>query len=99
MICLCALASLLPECAFGYLYGLPLGCIVLVGVWIGFWAVADSAIYKASLTELCISRIRTTLLGLQSALGYSMIVALGSYFKRAVAIIGVMPLAKMPDTW
>jgi len=72
MICLCALASLLPECAFGYLYGLPLGCIVLVGVWIGFWAVADSAIYKASLTELCISRIRTTLLGLQSALGYSM---------------------------
>ena len=40
------------------------GCIVLVGVWIGFWAVADSAIYKASLTELCISRIRTTLLGL-----------------------------------
>ena len=73
-ICLCALASLLPECVIGYLYGLPLSLIVAVGAWIGFWVVADSAIYKASLTELCVSRIRTTLLGLQSAIGYSMTV-------------------------
>jgi MFS family permease len=71
-ICLCAMASLLPEFVIGFLYGLPLSVIVPVGVWIGFWVVADSAIYKASLTELCASRIRTTLLGLQSAIGYSM---------------------------
>lgn len=73
-ICLCALASLLPECVIGFLYGLPLAVIVPVGAWIGFWVVADSAIYKACLTELCVSRLRTTLLGLQSAVGYSMTV-------------------------
>lgn len=71
-IILCALASLVPEFFFGYLHGLPLWLVVPVGLWIGFWVVADSAIYKAGLTELCTPRLRTTLLGLQSALGYSM---------------------------
>ena len=46
--------------------------IVVVGLWIGFWVIADSAIYKAGLTEMCSTRIRTTMLGVQSAFGYSM---------------------------
>ena len=52
-ICLCAVASLIPEFFFGYLLGSPLAVVVPVGLWIGFWVVSDSAIYKAGLTEMC----------------------------------------------
>ncbi|HPI98261.1 MAG TPA: hypothetical protein PLV56_05905, partial [Synergistales bacterium] len=37
---------------------------------IGFWSIADSGIYKAALTEMTIPQIRSTALGIQSALGY-----------------------------
>jgi MFS family permease len=42
------------------------------GLWIGFWVVADSAIYKASLTEMVPSKMRATMLGAQSAFGFGM---------------------------
>jgi len=71
-IVLCALASLVPEFFFGYLLGGPMAVVVIVGLWIGFWVISDSAIYKAGLTEMCASRIRTTMLGIQSAVGFSM---------------------------
>jgi MFS family permease len=69
---ICATASLVPEFFFGYLLGGPMVVIVIVGLWIGFWVIADSAIYKAGLTEMCSARIRTTMLGIQSAVGFSM---------------------------
>lgn len=71
-IFICATSSLIPEFFFGYLLGGPMILIILVGLWIGFWVIADSAIYKAGLTEMCATRIRTTMLGVQSALGFSM---------------------------
>ncbi len=46
--------------------------MTLVGLWIGFWVIADSAQYKAALTEMSEKRVRTTLLGFQSALGFLM---------------------------
>ncbi|MDA8065336.1 MAG: MFS transporter [Thermaerobacter sp.] len=46
--------------------------MTIVGLWIGFWVIADSAQYKAGLTEMSEKRVRTTLLGFQSALGFLM---------------------------
>jgi MFS family permease len=46
--------------------------VVLVGLWLGFWVIADSGIYKAGLTELVHAHRRTLALGIQSAAGYSL---------------------------
>ena len=58
------------ECFLGYLYGQSLAVLVLLGAWIGFWVIADSAIYKAGLTEMVLPRIRATSLGIQSVVGF-----------------------------
>ena len=59
------------EFFLGYLYGHSLAILVLVAAWIGFWVIADSAIYKAGLTEMVLPRIRSTSLGIQSVVGFS----------------------------
>ena len=71
-IIVCAFSSLIMEFFFGYLYGRSLAIVVIVGLWIGFWVVADSAIYKAGMTEMVTGEIRATALGVQSACGYFM---------------------------
>lgn len=70
-IVLCSVFSLTFQMFFGKLYGQSLGGIVLAGLWIGFWVVADSAIYKAELTAMIPDSISATVLGIQSALGYT----------------------------
>ncbi|HYE83449.1 MAG TPA: MFS transporter [Clostridia bacterium] len=71
-IIVCAFSSLIMEFFFGYLYGKSLAIVVIVGLWIGFWVVADSAIYKAGMTEMVNREIRATALGVESAFGYFM---------------------------
>lgn len=71
-IMVAATCSLVPQFFFGYMYGWSLPVVVSVGVWIGFWVIADSAIYKAGLTEMTAPDIRATILSVQSAVGYSM---------------------------
>ncbi|HZK44329.1 MAG TPA: MFS transporter [Syntrophomonadaceae bacterium] len=71
-IMVAATCSLVPQFFFGYMYGMSLPLVVAIGVWIGFWVIADSAIYKAGLTEMTEDRVRTTILSIQSAVGYSM---------------------------
>ncbi|MFZ5945683.1 MAG: MFS transporter [Bacillota bacterium] len=71
-IIVAALCSLAAELFLGYLYGHSLIIIVLLAFWIGFWVIADSPIYKAGLTEMVSRNIRSTALGLQSAIGYIM---------------------------
>ncbi len=71
-IIIAATCSLVPEFFFGYMFGMPLWMVVIVGLWIGFWVIADSAIYKAGLTDMISEKIRGTILGVQSAVGYSM---------------------------
>ncbi len=67
---LCLLGSAIASLLFGWLIGGSLLPVILLGLWYGFWVVADSAIYKAGLTDLVSMRIRGTSLGLQSALGF-----------------------------
>lgn len=71
-IMVAATCSLVAEFFFGSLLGKSLVVVVLVGMWIGFWVIADSAIYKAGLTDMVSTKKRSTFLGLQSAIGYSM---------------------------
>ena len=71
-IIIAALCSLTVQCIFGFLFGSPLVLVVIVGLWLGFWVIADSGIYKAGLTELVSADRRTLALGLQSAAGYSL---------------------------
>jgi len=69
-IMLAGIFSVGAEFFLGYLYGHSLAVLVLVGAWIGFWVIADSAIYKAGLTEMVLPRIRSTSLGIQSVVGF-----------------------------
>jgi len=69
---LASLCSLVAQLFFGFLYGQSMVLVFLVGLWIGFFVVADSGIYKAGLTEMTDESIRGTALGVQSAVGYGM---------------------------
>lgn len=69
-ILICATASLVAEFSFGYLIGRPLWFVLLWGFWIGFWSIADSAVFKAGLTEMVAQEKRGMALGLQSAAGF-----------------------------
>jgi MFS family permease len=69
---LCSCLSLAAQFIIGFLYGRSLALVAIVGLWIGFWVVADSGIYKAGLTEMTDISIRSTALGIQSAAGYFM---------------------------
>ncbi len=69
-IMVASVLSVAAECFLGYLYGHSLAILVLFGCWIGFWVIADSAIYKAGLTEMVLPRIRSTSLGIQSVVGF-----------------------------
>lgn len=79
-IIVCASSSLVMQFIFGFLYGKSLTLVVIAGLWIGFWVVADSAIYKAGMTELVTKEIRSTALGVQSAFGYFMTILSPSVF-------------------
>jgi MFS family permease len=68
--CICLLASGLASLLFGWFIGGSLLPIIILGIWYGFWAVADTATYKAGLTDMVSTRIRGTSLGFQSALGF-----------------------------
>lgn len=67
--------SLLAEFGLGWLYGHSLAVIVIVAGWIGFWVIADSAIFKAGLTEMVSPRHHGFSLGIQSLLGYGVTIA------------------------
>ena len=72
MIIIAALGSLIAELFFGFSYGHSLSTVAIIGMWIGFWSVADSGIYKVILTDMVRGEKAATALGIQSAIGYSM---------------------------
>lgn len=71
-IIIAAFCSLAAEFILGFLIGHSLVITMLVAFWIGFWVIADSAIYKAGLTDMVAPKIRTRALAVQSAIGYTM---------------------------
>jgi len=85
-ILICSLFSLIAQFIFGHLYGQTLSTIFIFGLWIGFWIVADSAIYKAGLTELVSKYSRAKYLSIQSALGYSVTIISPYVFGKALVM-------------
>ena len=88
-IILCSSMSLIAQLFFGELFGKSLGIVVIVGLWIGFWVVADSAIYKAELTAIVPENIRATALGIQSALGYGVTIFSTYIFGKILESVNV----------
>jgi MFS family permease len=65
-----SICSIFGNAIYGFTFGRGLATVALLGIWIGFWSIADSGIYKAALTEMTSPGIRGTALGIQSAIGY-----------------------------
>jgi len=65
-----SICSILGNAVYGFTFGSSMITVGLLAIWIGFWSIADSGIYKAALTEMTIPSIRSTALGIQSAIGY-----------------------------
>ncbi len=86
MIIIAALSSLIAELFFGFLYGHSLSTVAVIGMWIGFWAVADSGIYKVILTDMVRGEKAATALGIQSAIGYSMTIISPYLFGKILAL-------------
>ena len=86
MIIIAALGSLIAELFFGFLYGHNLSTIAIIGMWIGFWSVADSGIYKVILTDMVRGEKAATALGIQSAIGYSMTIVSPYLFGKILGL-------------
>ena len=57
---------------YGWLYGLPVIVLGIVGLIYGFAVVADSSIYKAAVADFVPEEALGTALGMQSFLGFGM---------------------------
>lgn len=95
-----ALCSLIANLFFGFLYGKSLALVVLVGLWIGFWVISDSAIYKAGLVDMTSPKVRTTVLGVQSAVGFSMTIFAPIIFGKVLQYFnGPVPPTEVKIWW
>ncbi len=74
VIITCALATFFVQLFFGFLHGAALSIVLIVGIWLGFWIQADSAVYKAGLADMVEIDLRAKALGFQAAAGYAMTV-------------------------
>ncbi len=99
-ILIASLCSLTVQCAFGLMFGRPVELVVLVGLWLGFWVIADSGIYKAGLTELVSEGRRSLALGLQSAAGFSLTIVAPLVFGNVLeAVNGAGTDPTMATDW
>jgi MFS family permease len=87
------------EFFLGYLYGHSLAVLVLAAAWIGFWVIADSAIYKAGLTEMVLPRIRSTSLGIQSVVGFSVTIVSPMVFGKILEYFNGPVAAAQAKVW
>lgn len=98
-ILLCSIASLAGELSLALLfegYTLPL---LVLACWTGFWIVADSAIYKTALTEFVPQEIKTTALGIQSALGFALTVPSNYLFGYLLELVNPTSSPIEATTW
>jgi len=98
-IMVASILSVGAECFLGYLYSHSLALLVLLGCWIGFWVIADSAIYKAGLTEMVLPRIRSTSLGIQSVVGFSVTIISPMAFGKILEYCNGPVAASQAKVW
>jgi MFS family permease len=98
-IILAGLFSVTGEFIIGYLHGQSLILIAGVGAWIGFWIIADSAVYKAGLTEMVDPKMRGTCLGVQSVVGFSVTIVSPIVFGRILQSYNEVVTPAAMNTW
>ena len=98
-IMIASVLSVGAECFLGFLYGHSLAFLVLLGCWIGFWVIADSAIYKTGLTEMVLPRIRATSLGLQSVAGFFVTIISPMVFGKILELFNGPVAATRVKVW
>jgi len=69
-IIICSSFSLIAQFIFGFMHGKSLIITLVIGLWIGFWVIADSASFSTGLTEMVCPKIRATSLGVQNSAGF-----------------------------
>jgi MFS family permease len=84
LIMIASVASILGEFAFGFLQNISQTTVILIALWIGFWAVADSGIYKVILTEFASQDKMATMLGVQSSVGFAATIVSPYVFGRVL---------------
>ena len=72
IIMLSSVASFVGSSMLGFTHGHSLGLVIGVSLWLGAWVIADTAMYKAVLTEVVPERLLGTALGVQSVAGFGM---------------------------
>lgn len=72
IIMLSSLAGFLGSSMLGFTHGHSPALVVGVSLWLGAWVIADTAMYKAVLTEVVPDRLLGTALGVQSVAGFGM---------------------------
>lgn len=94
MIIAVAIFSILGELAFGFAGNVNPNIIIVIAFWTGFWAIADSGLYKVLLTEYIDPSKTATFLGIQSAIGYSITIISPYVFGRVLekANSGIGPI-------
>ncbi|MFW5980235.1 MAG: MFS transporter [Halanaerobiales bacterium] len=83
-IMISALCSLLAQFIFGIFHGKSLIITVVIGIWIGFWVIADSACFSTGLTEMVNVDIKATTLGIQNAFGFLITIISPAVFGRVL---------------
>lgn len=76
--------SIAGEIVFGLISNTNPSLVIAVALWVGFWAVADSGIYKVILTEYAATDKTATLLGVQSAVGFAATIVSPYVFGRTL---------------
>jgi len=98
-IMVASVLSIGAECFLGYLYGHSLAILVLLGAWIGFWVIADSAIYKVGITEMVLPGIRATSLGIQSIVGFFVTIVSPMIFGKILELCNGPVAADKARVW
>lgn len=87
LIMAASIFSILGELAFGLMSSMNSAMVIAIALWVGFWAVADSGIYKVILTEYADTDKTATLLGVQSAVGFGATIVSPYVFGRVLGSI------------
>ena len=98
-ILICSIASLSAQFVFGFMHGKSLIITVAIGIWIGFWVIADSAYFSTGLTEMVQPKIRATSLGIQNSAGFLITVISPAVFGQVLGYLNRVDNITFANNW
>ena len=98
-ILICSIASLSAQFIFGFMHGKSLIITVVLGIWIGFWVIADSASFSTGMTEMVTPKIRATSLGIQNSAGFLITVISPAVFGHVLEYFNNVENVTFANKW